>query len=57
MLAVGNDWTRARFDGPFYLSPLRAGRPTCSIVFVQSADGNTGAAVLPISAAAGPTNI
>jgi riboflavin biosynthesis pyrimidine reductase len=43
MDAIGNEWTRARFDGPFYLSPWRHERPACSLVFVQSADGNTGA--------------
>ena len=44
MLAIGNDWTRERFGGSFYLSPPRGGGPSCSLVFVQSADGNTGAA-------------
>jgi riboflavin biosynthesis pyrimidine reductase len=44
-LAVGNDWTRRLFDGDFYVSPPPdSGRPACSLVFVQSADGNTGAA-------------
>jgi len=43
--AIGNAWTRRLFDGPFYLSPAHEpGRPACSLVFVQSADGNTGAA-------------
>jgi riboflavin biosynthesis pyrimidine reductase len=42
---IGNDWTRRLFDGSFYLAPTPAGgRPACSLVFVQSADGNTGAA-------------
>ncbi len=44
LIAVGNNWSRMLFDGPFYLSP--AGEPSrsaCSLVFVQSADGNTGA--------------
>jgi riboflavin biosynthesis pyrimidine reductase len=40
---IGNAWTRARFDGPFYLSNPHSDRPACSLVFVQSADGNTGA--------------
>ena len=31
------------FDGPFLVSPARDDRPSCSLVFVQSADGNTGA--------------
>jgi riboflavin biosynthesis pyrimidine reductase len=42
--AVGSRWSRRLFDGAFFLS--RAGdatRPACSLVFVQSADGNTGA--------------
>jgi 5-amino-6-(5-phosphoribosylamino)uracil reductase len=44
-LAIGNDWTRRLFDGDFYVSqPPDATRPACSLVFVQSADGNTGAA-------------
>ena len=44
-LTVGNDWTRRLFDGEFYVSrPPDATRPACSLVFVQSADGNTGAA-------------
>ena len=43
-LAIGNDWTRRLFDGDFYVSPPPdASRPACSLVFVQSADGNTGA--------------
>ena len=42
--AIGNAWTQRLFDGPFYLSPaLEPGRPACSLVFVQTADGNTGA--------------
>jgi 5-amino-6-(5-phosphoribosylamino)uracil reductase len=45
MAAVGNDWTRTLFDGPFYSSAAGPPhRPLCSLVFVQSADGNTGAA-------------
>jgi riboflavin biosynthesis pyrimidine reductase len=42
--AIGNAWTRQLFDGPFYVSvPHDPARPACSLVFVQSADGNTGA--------------
>lgn len=42
--AIGNDWSRRLFDGDFHASPApTAGRPACSLVFVQSADGNTGA--------------
>ena len=40
--AIGNDWTRRLFDGDFYLShPTDTSRPACSLVFVQSSDGNT----------------
>ena len=41
--AVGNDWTRQRFDGDFYLSRVSRDIPTTGLVFVQSSDGNTGA--------------
>jgi riboflavin biosynthesis pyrimidine reductase len=41
---IGNTWSRTLFDGPFYLSPSSDGRrPACSLVFVQSSDGNTAA--------------
>ena len=41
---IGNAWSRRLFDGPFYLSPAADNRrPATSLVFVQSADGNTGA--------------
>ncbi len=44
LVAIGNAWTRQLFDGAFYLSPApRPARPACSLVFVQSKDGNTGA--------------
>ena len=44
-LAIGNAWTNRLFDGPFYLSPVATPlRPACSLVFVQSSDGNTSAA-------------
>jgi riboflavin biosynthesis pyrimidine reductase len=43
-VTVGNKWTRRLFDGPFYLEPPSdPRRPACSLVFVQSRDGNTGA--------------
>jgi riboflavin biosynthesis pyrimidine reductase len=42
--AIGNDWSRSLFDGDFFLSPpADLTRPACSLVFVQSLDGNTGA--------------
>jgi riboflavin biosynthesis pyrimidine reductase len=44
-LAIGNEWSMQLFDGPFYASAQRSALlPACSLVFVQSADGNTGAA-------------
>ena len=44
LVAIGNAWTRQLFDGAFYLSPAPGPtRPACSLVFVQSKDGNTGA--------------
>ena len=40
--AIGNSWSRRLFDGPFYISPAaNPQRPACSLVFVQSSDGNT----------------
>jgi len=42
LVAIGNDWTRRLFDGPFYLSPIRDdGLPSTSLVFVRSREGNT----------------
>jgi riboflavin biosynthesis pyrimidine reductase len=45
-IRVENEWSRALFDGPFYRSTTAAsaGTPITSLVFVQSRDGNTGAA-------------
>lgn len=41
---IGNEWSRHFFGGNFYASPSPdASRPACSLVFVQSRDGNTGA--------------
>jgi len=40
---LGNEWTRDKFDGDFYVAPPRADVPSTSLVFVQSRDGNTGA--------------
>jgi riboflavin biosynthesis pyrimidine reductase len=43
MVAVGNDWSRQLFDGSFYRAECDDERqmPAVSLVFVQSADGNT----------------
>jgi riboflavin biosynthesis pyrimidine reductase len=44
MQPIGNEWTRRLFDGPFHLTPVPpSGLPACSLVFVQSRSGNTGA--------------
>lgn len=41
--AIGNSWTVECFDGRFYESwPADQGLPAVNVVFVQSADGNTG---------------
>jgi riboflavin biosynthesis pyrimidine reductase len=42
-LRIGNPWCERLFDGPFFVTPAHRDRPACSLVFVQSADGNTGA--------------
>jgi len=43
-IAIGTAWTDDLFDGAFYQSPPPSPtRPACSLVFVQSRDGNTGA--------------
>jgi riboflavin biosynthesis pyrimidine reductase len=55
-LAIGNAWSARLFDGPFYQSqPLNPERPACSLVFVQSVEGNTGAAN-PASLGGGDTD-
>jgi len=41
--AIGNGWTREKFDGDFFLTPFAPDLPATSLVFVQSSDGNTGA--------------
>ena len=44
-VALGNAWSRRMFDGPFYVSPAPSpDLPATNLVFVQSRDGNTGAA-------------
>ena len=43
MIAIGDEWTSRLFDGPFYVSPAPPHTAACGLVFVQSADGNTGA--------------
>jgi 5-amino-6-(5-phosphoribosylamino)uracil reductase len=42
LTAIGNDWSRRMFDGPFYISAAPGDDlPATSLVFVQSRDGNT----------------
>jgi riboflavin biosynthesis pyrimidine reductase len=43
-VSIGNVWSTRLFDGRFHLSRAGLRRPGCGLVFVQSADGNTGAA-------------
>jgi riboflavin biosynthesis pyrimidine reductase len=43
LVRVGNDFSRAIFDGWFYRSKSTRQLPALSLVFVQSRDGNTGA--------------
>jgi riboflavin biosynthesis pyrimidine reductase len=43
VLAIGNSWSRRLFDGDFYHTNPEPQRIACSLVFVQSRNGNTGA--------------
>lgn len=54
LACVGNDWTAAAFDGPFYETPVRRGL-SIGVVFVQSRHGNTGTSD-PSSFGAGPVD-
>jgi riboflavin biosynthesis pyrimidine reductase len=54
VLGIGNHWSRHLYDGPFYVGTDRGGdAPLISLVFVQSREGNTGAAN-PDSLGGGP---
>jgi riboflavin biosynthesis pyrimidine reductase len=53
---IGSDWTRRLYGGDFQLVPPPADRPAISLVFVQSRDGNTGAAN-PADLGGGPTDL
>jgi riboflavin biosynthesis pyrimidine reductase len=44
VIPIGNEWSRKYFDGPFYVWPAPPDAPAISLVFVQSKNGNTGAA-------------
>jgi len=52
---IGDSWTTELFHGPFYVSQAADDFPTISLVFVQSRDGNTGAAD-PSALGAGDTD-
>jgi riboflavin biosynthesis pyrimidine reductase len=52
---IGNDWTRSYYGGGFHLFPPPPDLPAVSLVFVQSRDGNTGAAN-PSDLGGGPTD-
>lgn len=41
---IGSAWSREHFGGPFYLFAAPPERPAVSLVFVQTRNGNTGAA-------------
>jgi riboflavin biosynthesis pyrimidine reductase len=55
LLRIGDSWTKERFGGPFYLSRTPDDLPAVSLVFVQSRNGNTGAAD-PSTLGAGDTD-
>ncbi len=55
VIGIGNAWSRKCFDGPFYLFEAPRDSPAVSLVFVQSADGNTGARN-PADLGGGPTD-
>lgn len=55
VIGIGNEWSRRFYDGPFYLFKAPDARPAISLVFVQSRDGNTGAAN-PADLGGGPTD-
>lgn len=52
---LGNAWSRRYYDGPFHVFAAPADRPAISLVFVQSRNGNTGAAN-PADLGGGPTD-
>ena len=44
LIAIGNEWSRAFYDGPFHVFAAPPVHPATSLVFVQSRNGNTVAA-------------
>jgi riboflavin biosynthesis pyrimidine reductase len=55
LVAIGNDWSREYYDGPFHVFAAPSNLPAISLVFVQSSTGNTGAAN-PDDLGGGPTD-
>ena len=53
---IGNDWTTHYYDGAFQLVDPPPALPSVTLVFVQSNDGNTGAAN-PATLGGGPTDL
>jgi riboflavin biosynthesis pyrimidine reductase len=53
---IGTAWTRRYYDGDFLLVAPPPDRPAVSLVFVESRDGNTGAAN-PEDLGGGPTDL
>jgi len=53
---IGNDWTTHYYDGAFHLVDPPPALPSVTLVFVQSNDGNTGAAN-PATLGGGPTDL
>jgi riboflavin biosynthesis pyrimidine reductase len=56
LTTVGNEWTTRFYDGGFHLVDAPATLPSINLVFVQSRDGNTGAAN-PALLGGGPTDL
>jgi riboflavin biosynthesis pyrimidine reductase len=56
LATTGNDWTRHFYDGSFHLFNPPPALPSVNLVFVQSRDGNTGAAN-PATLGGGPTDL
>lgn len=55
VVAIGNEWSREYYGGPFHLFQVPDRLPAVSLVFVQSRDGNTGADN-PADLGGGPTD-
>jgi riboflavin biosynthesis pyrimidine reductase len=55
LVAIGNDWSREFYDGPFHVFAAPPDLPAISLVFVQSRTGRTGAAN-PEDLGGGPTD-